>query len=205
MTDDATIPDLVAEAALLAVHERGWERLTFDDIAQHAGVSVDKVQPLAHDAPALVRAAVEQTYEGWRDEVPAWLPIPEGGSLSVGLQDILRATWRQVQSPGVPRLGHLLLLQTHAGETDGADDSSPRTVIAGFRAYAEDEFTAWFRQAIARDPSIGPQALGTDRLCAPLVILAFDGLLLATRLDGHADPDAFRRMLVGIVVGALQA
>ncbi len=205
MSDDATIPDLVAEAALLAVHERGWEELTLDDIAQHAGVSVDKVQSLALDAPSLVRAAVEQTYENWRDEVPAWLPIPEGGSLAEGLQDILRTTWRQVQAPGVPRMGHLLLLQTHTGETDGADDSSPRTAIAGFRASAEDEFTAWFRQAIARDPSIGPQALGTDRLCAQLVILAFDGLLLGSRLDGQVDPDAFRRMLVGIVVGALQS
>ena len=73
------------------------------------------------------------------------------------------------------------------------------------RDQAEDEFTAWFRQAIERDPTIEPQERGADRLCARLVILAMDGFVLGRHLGSAVGPDDFRAMLVEVVMGALRS
>lgn len=209
----AHIPPGIADATLLAVHEHGVEDLTFHQVARHAGVSVAEVEGLAATPGALAGAAMEQSYEDWRDQVPAWLPIPEGGSLAEGLTTILRDTFRDLEDPDFLRLGHLLMLQPHAPveDTPDVDDPvtagqpGPRATILGFRARAEAEFTAWFRHAIDRDPTIGPQQEGTDRLCARLVLLAVDGFVTGHRIEGNTDPDVYRSMLVEVVVAALRA
>jgi AcrR family transcriptional regulator len=210
------IPPGIADATLLAVHEHGVEDLTFEHVARHADVPLPEVARLAPTPGALAGAAMEQSYEDWRDQVPAWLPIPEGGSLAEGLTAILRDTFRDLKDPDFLRLGHLLLLQPHASSggvhatrTDGhagsVGEPGPRETILGFRARAEAEYTAWFRHAIDRDPTIGPQQEGTDRLCARLVLLAIDGFVTGHRIEGDTDPDVYRAMLVEVLVAALRA
>lgn len=202
----APLPAAIADAALLAVHEHGVEHLSFDHVARQAGVPVADVEPLAPSPAALAAGAMEQSYEEWRDQVPAWLPIPDGGSLAEGLTAILRDTFRHLESPGFLRLGHLLMLQAHPVEADqGESLPDPRSTFLEFRGRAEDEFTAWFRHAIERDPTIGPQRQGTDRLCARVVLLSIDGFVTGHRIDGGSDPDTYRAMLVDVVVSALRA
>jgi AcrR family transcriptional regulator len=215
----ARIPFDIADATLLAVHEHGIDELSFEHVARHADAPVRYVARLAATPRALAAAAMEQSYEEWRDQVPAWLPIPEGGSLAEGLTAILRDTFRGLEKPGFLKLGHLLMLQAHPGDemdTDPRPEPSlatgigpdtaedPRTRFLTFRARAEDEFTAWFRHAIERDPSIPPQPEGTDRTCARLVLLAIDGFVTSHRIEGDADADAYRAMLVEVVVSALR-
>jgi AcrR family transcriptional regulator len=204
-----TLPATIADATLLAVHEHGVERLTFEHVARQADVPLEDVRSLAPTPAALAAGAMEQSYEAWRDQVPAWLPIPDGGSLADGLTTILRDTFRHLQSPGFLQLGHLLMLRAHTSEPDEveqADDvPDPRSTFLQFRGHAEDEFTAWFRHAIERDPTLGPQQRGTDRLCAQIVLLSIDGFVAGHRIDGGADPDAHRAVLVDIVVSALRA
>lgn len=200
------LPRALADATLLAVHEHGVGDLTFEHVAAHAGVPVGKVTGLAASPAGLAGVAMDQVYEEWRDRVPAWLPIPVGGSLAAGLTEILRDTFRGLAD--LPPVGHLLMLQPHSPVDDvpaGALD--PRTVVMNFRAHAEDEFTAWFRQAMERDPTIGAQPQGTDRLCARLIILAMDGFATVRRIEAQADPDpdAYRATLVRVVVEALRA
>jgi AcrR family transcriptional regulator len=202
------VPKTVADATLLAVHEHGLERLTYADVARHADVPVPEVTRLAESPAALAAAAMQQSYEDWRDQVPAWLPIPGGGSLAEGLTGILRETFRHLEDPSFLRLGHLLMLQPHPEEP--ADDDGPapdpRATFLDFRARAEDEFTAWFRHAIDRDPTIGPQERGADRMCARLVLLAIDGFVIGHHLEGgDHDADSYRTMVVGVVVGGLRA
>lgn len=207
------IPSGIADATLLAVHEHGLEELTFDHVARHAGVPLPEVERLAETPGGLAGAAMEQSYEDWRDQVPAWLPIPEGGSLAEGLTTILRDTFRGLEDPDFLRLGHLLLLQPHEEpvvpeqprDPTVPRPPDPRATVLDFRARAEAEFTAWFRHAIARDPTIGPQQEGTDRLCAQLVLLAIDGFVTGHRIERDTDPDVYRAMLVEIVVAALRA
>jgi AcrR family transcriptional regulator len=210
------IPAGIADAALLAVHEHGLEDLTFEHVARHADVPLPEVERLATTPGALAGAAMEQSYEDWRDQVPAWLPIPEGGSLAEGLTAILRDTFRDLKDPDFLRLAHLLMLQPHGASADTNEtraerppvtpgEPGPRETILGFRARAEAEFTAWFRHAIDRDPTIGPQQEGTDRLCARLVLLAIDGFVTGHRIEGDTDPDVYRAMLVEVVVAALRA
>ncbi len=207
------IPVGIADATMLAVHEHGLEDLTFEHVARHADVPLPEVERLAATPGALAGAAMEQSYEDWRDQVPAWLPIPEGGSLAAGLTAILRDTFRDLKDPDFLRLGHLLLLQPHEdpatqeepGDRRGPSQPGPRATVLDFRARAEAEFTAWFRHAIDRDPTIGPQQEGTDRLCARLVLLAIDGFVTGHRIDGDTDPDVYRAMLVEVVVAALRA
>jgi hypothetical protein len=201
------VPTGIADATLLAVHEHGLERLTFDCVAQHAGVPVSQVEVLTDSPASLASAAMAQSYEDWRDQAPAWLPIPEGGSLAEGLTEILRDTFRHLADPGFLSVGHLLMLQPHPEEDgEGVPDAAhPRKVFLELREQAEHEFTAWFRHAIERDPTIRPQEQGTDRMCARLVLLAIDGFVTGHRLDGDTDPDAYRAMLVDVVVSALRA
>lgn len=211
----ARIPFDIADATLLAVHEHGIDELSFEHVARHADAPVRYVARLAATPRALAAAAMEQSYEEWRDQVPAWLPIPEGGSLADGLTAILRDTFRGLEKPGFLKLGHLLMLQAHpddAADTDPRTEQvgpetaeEPRTRFLTFRARAEDEFTAWFRHAIEHDPSIPPQPDGTDRTCARLVLLAIDGFVTSRRIEGDADADAYRAMLVDVVVSALRA
>ncbi len=207
-----TLPATIADAALLAVHEHGVEHLTFEHVARHADLPVAEVEALATTPAALAAGAMEQSYEAWRDQVPAWLPIPEGGSLAEGLTAILSETFRHLESPGFLQLGHLLMLQAHPVDFEDSDDSDeaeaapdPRSTFLEFRGHAEDEFTAWFRHAIERDPTIRPQQHGTDRLCARIVLLSIDGFVAGHRIDGGTDPDTYRAMLVDVVVSALRA
>lgn len=205
------LPSNIAAATLLAVHEHGLDLLSFEQVARHAHVTVAEVAGLAARPRDLAAAAMEQSYEDWRDQVPAWLPIAEGGSLGEGLTTILRETFRHLDEPGFLQLGHLLMLQPHrqgsADEDEDDDDAptDPRTTFLDFRARAEDEFTAWFRHAIDRDPTIGPQERGTDRLCARLVLLAIDGFVTGHRMEGYDDADSYRALLVGVVVAALRS
>ena len=206
------VPDVIADATLLALHEHGVDALTFEHVARHAGVAVARVEGLAPTPASLAGVAMEQSYEDWRDQVPAWLPIPEGGSLADGLTAILRDTFRYLKDPDYLRLGHLLMLQPHPDDEDLVDGGQapgarpgPRATVLELRARAEAEFTAWFRQAIDRDPTIGPQPSGTDRLCAGLVLLTIDGFVTGHRIEGDTDPDVYRALLVEVVVGALRA
>lgn len=205
------VPSALADATLLAVHEHGLDRLSFEHVARHAHVPVEEVAGLAETPAVLAAAAMEQSYEDWRDLVPAWLPIPEGGSLAEGLTVILRETFRHLDTPGFLELGHLLMLQPHRPEESDEDDeddeppADPRSTFLDFRGRAEDEFTAWFRHAIDRDPTIGPQERGTDRLCARLVLLAIDGFVTSYRIEGVDDADSYRALLVAVVVAALRS
>lgn len=206
----APIPPAIADATLVAVHEHGVEALTFAHVGRQAGVPETEVESIAATPAALAAHAMEQSYEAWRDQVPAWLPIPEGGSLAEGLTGTLRDWFRHLDSPDFLKLGHLLMLQQHTPEPDDAAHAlepvaDPRTTFLEFRGHAEDEFTAWFRHAIERDPTIGPQERGTDRMCARLVVMAIDGFAAAHRIDGGSDPDAYRAILVDVVVSALRA
>ena len=137
------IPSGIADATLLAVHEHGVEDLTFEHVARHAGVPLPEVARLAPTPGALAGAAMEQSYEDWRDQVPAWLPIPEGGSLAEGLTTILRDTFRDLKDPDFLRLGHLLMLQPHenpatrwqpADRTGDPGEPGPRETVLAFRA-----------------------------------------------------------------------
>lgn len=205
----ARLPSAIADATLLAVHEHGLDLLSFEQVARHADVPVDDVSAHAATPAVLAAAAMEQSYEDWRDHVPAWLPIPEGGSLGEGLTAILRETFRHLDEPGFLELGHLLMLQPHRQESADEDEddapADPRTTFLDFRGRAEDEFTAWFRHAIDRDPTIGPQERGTDRLCARLVLLAIDGFVTGYRIEGTDDADSYRALLVDVVVAALRS
>lgn len=207
-----TIPRLVAHATLLAAHEHGPQALTFEVIADLAHCPVAEVARLAESPAALARETMRQGYEQWRDSVPSWQPIPPGGSMERELSTILRDTWRGLDVPDL-LLGQLMLLQpgvlADASEPEDPLDVSPvldaRSTVVQLRDQAEDEFTAWFRQAIERDPTIGGQERGTDRLCARLVILAMDGFVLGRHLGSAVGPDDFRAMVVEVVMGALRS
>lgn len=206
-----TIPRPVAHATLLAAHEHGPHSLTFEVIADLAHRPVAEVARLAESPEALARETMRQGYEQWRDSVPSWQPIPPGGSLERELSAILRDTWRGLDVPDL-LLGQLMLLQSpvlaDAPEPEEPLDASAvpdaRSTVVQLRDQAEDEFTAWFRQAIERDPTVGPQERGTDRHCARLVILAMDGFVLGRHLGSPVGPDDFRAMLVEVLMGALR-
>lgn len=211
------IPRLVAHATLLAAHEHGPQSLTFEVIAHLAHRPVAEVAALAESPAALAQETMRQGYEQWRDSVPSWQPIPPGGSLERALTGILRDTWHGLDAPDLV-LGELMLLQPAVlADSAGAGAAVPagvpgatpapdaRSTVVQLRAQSEDEFTAWFRQAIERDPAIGPQERGVDRLCARLVILAMDGFVLGHHLGSPVPPDDFRAMLVEVVMGALRS
>ncbi len=215
------IPAAILHATLLGSHQRSADSLTFEVIAEIAGVPASTVEQHAETPQELVRKALRQGYEEWRDSVPTWQPIPPGGSLAAGLTGILRDTWRGLDVPDFA-LALLLLLRpdeqqepvepepdpvVEVGATlgRGDDPADARGTVVMLRTQAEDEFTAWFRQAIERDPAIGPQELGIDRLCARLVILCLDGFVLGRHLGSPLEPDDFRAMLVNVVVAALHA
>lgn len=209
------IPRLVAHATLLAAHEYGPRSLTFEVVAHLAHRPVAEVAALAESPAALAQETMRQGYEQWRDSVPSWQPIPPGGSLERALTGILRDTWHGLDAPDLV-LGELMLLQpavladsAEAGAARTAEVGAPatdaRSTVVQLRDQSEDEFTAWFRQAIERDPAIGPQERGTDRLCARLVILAMDGFVLGRHLGSPTRPDDFRAMLVEVVMGALRS
>ncbi len=206
---DRKIPGVIAHATLLASHEHGPDPLTFEVVARLAGVPVAEVAGYAETPQRLTQIAMRQGYEAWRDSVPAWEPIPRGGSLALGLTGILGETWRRLDVPDFV-FGLLLLLRPHEQPEAGADaepdeEGDARSTVIQLRSQAEDEFTAWFRQAIDRDPGITPQERGADRLCARLVILAIDGFVLGRHLGSDLEADVFRAALVNVVSAALRS
>ncbi len=180
----------------LAVH--GYHGTDVAGIADRAGVRPEDVEALAPDLDQLLADAIVSGYEEWRSRRQDWMPIPEGDSLRAHLQATILGQARLMVDPAPLVVGGIALLME-----DLPEDLPARVVCVEQRMQAQAEMTAWLRYAIDRDPDMPESRPEVARVCAEIIIAAFEGFVIAAVVGDAPDPSGFAEVLIGLVMNAL--
>jgi AcrR family transcriptional regulator len=184
----------VLRAALAVAQQRGYHGTTVARVAEAADVDPSAVTGCFPDRVTMLRAALDEAFTHWYDEVPTWKevePLPE-------LRDELdrrlgRGVGAQRRAADFWRLGLLLRLEPALAESDCGE------LFLAVREQTRQALRDYWRRILPDDSDLGP---GLVELAVRGHMSLVDGGVLAS----HAIPEwDLERMMRFVAAGVSQA
>jgi AcrR family transcriptional regulator len=198
MSPVLALRSVIHRSAVFELATHGYHGADLAGIADRAGVEERDVLALAEDLDQLFADAIVTGYEEWRSRRADWMPIAAGESLRAHLRATLLGQARGLSDPPPLVVAGIALLME-----DLPEDLPARVVCLEHRQQAQSEMTAWLRYAIDRDPAMPQSRPETARVCAEIIIAAFEGFVIASVVGDAPDPVGFAEVLIGLVMNAL--
>jgi AcrR family transcriptional regulator len=189
---------VIHRSAIFELATHGYHGTDVAAIADRAGVEPSEVEALAPDLDQLLADAIVSGYEEWRALRADWMPIADGDSLRSHLQATILGQARGLTDPPPLVVAGIALLMEELPE-----DLPARRVCLEHRQQAQSEMTAWLRYAIDRDPGVPESRPEVARVCAEIIIAAFEGFVIAAVVGDPPEPSGFAEVLIGLVMNAL--